>query len=99
MSEPHNWGEFRQRVPSTAPAATDPDFDEICMRALTGPSGQQLLEALRQRYIERPENPHAVEAVLRVRVTQQQMVRDLEAARDRGAESIKRKAEAERKAP
>jgi hypothetical protein len=99
MSDPHNWSEFRQRQPGAAPAATDPDFDEICVRALTGAAGQQLLEALRRQYIERPENPGAPEAVLRVRVTQQQFVRDLEAARDRGAEAIKRKAEAARKTP
>lgn len=99
MSDPHNWGEFAQRRPSAAADAADPDFDEICMRALSGPSGQQFLHALRERYIERPENPHAIEAVLRVRATQQQMVRDLEAARDRGAEAIKRKADADRKTP
>ena len=96
MSGPH-WGEFEQSGPRTTPPSTDPDFDEICMRALTGAAGQQLLEALRAQYIDRNENPAAPEAVLRVRVTQQQFVRDLENARDRGIEAVKRKAEAAKK--
>jgi len=95
---PH-WGEFDQgRARAGAgPASDDPDFDEVCALALTGAAGQNLLEALRFRHIDRPENPNAPEAVLRVRVTQQQFVRDLEAARDRGLEAIKRKAEAAKK--
>lgn len=98
MSDPHNWGEFAQRRPSATADTADPDFDELCMRALAGPSGQQFLRALRERYIESPANPLAPEASLRVRATQMQMVRDLEAARDRGADAIKRKTETDRKA-
>lgn len=97
MSEPHNWNEFRQRGGGTQASEPDDDFDIVCMQALTGQAGRQFLEALRQRFIERPENPMSTEAVLRVRVTQQQFVRDLEAARDRGNEAVKRKAAAAQK--
>jgi hypothetical protein len=97
MSQPHHWGEFTQR--RSGPAQPDPaeDFDAICMRALTGAAGQQLIDALRRRYIDAPENPAAPEAVLRVRATQQQFVRDLEAACQRGLEAAKRRAEAAKK--
>lgn len=97
MNEP-NWGNFEQRRTSAAPETPDQDFDEICALALSGLAGAQLIAALRLRYIDRTENPNAVESVLRVRVTQQQFVRDLESARDRGLAEIKRKAEAAKKA-
>lgn len=93
MSNP-NWSEFEQRRKTASAVSSDDDFDDICARALSGLSGRELLAALRARYIERTENPLGAEAALRVRVTQQQFIRDLEAARDRGLEAIKRKAEA-----
>lgn len=94
MSDAHNWGEFRQRPSGAQQAADDPDFDDICARALSGIAGQEFLAVLRDRFIERGENPLTSEAALRVRVTQQQFVRELQAARDRGLEAAKRKAAA-----
>jgi hypothetical protein len=89
-----NWGEFKQRTRGGTPEQTDADFDDICASALSGIAGRDFLVALRERFIERSENPMATEPALRVRVTQQQFVRDLEAARDRGLEAAKRRAEA-----
>jgi hypothetical protein len=72
-----SWGEFTQgRAQPTA--SDDTDFDDVCALALSGHAGADLLQALRRQYIERTENPLATEAALRVRVTQQQFVRDLE---------------------
>lgn len=88
-----NWGEFQQRPKGPAPAGNDPDFDDLCALVLTGSAGQRLIEALRARYIDAPENPQAPEASLRVRVTQQQFVRELEQARDRGLDAARRRSE------
>lgn len=89
-----DWNEFHQKPRAPQPPTFDPDFDTVCAIALSGGPGQRLLEALRERYIDRTENPLLPEAALRVRVTQAQFVRDLEIARDRGLDAQKRKAEA-----
>jgi hypothetical protein len=92
---PHNWGEFTRR-PATPPSDSgSPDFDERCAVALSGPAGVGFMKALRARYIDSRENPLASAEALRVRVTQQQFVRDLEDARDRGLAALA----AKRKAP
>jgi len=84
-----NWSEFEQRRGSDPTPRNDADFDSIVATALTTIGGRALLEALRARYIERPENPLGTEASLRVRVTQQQFIRDLEAACERGVKARK----------
>lgn len=78
-----NWGEFDPRVRQAEAPAAEEDFDAICGQVLNGVAGQKLLEALRQRYFETGGNPLATEAVLRVRAAHQQMIRDMENARDR----------------
>jgi hypothetical protein len=81
------WDEQRRQQATEAAAhqpAGDDDFDRLCAAALGGPAGREFMKALRDRYIERPDNPLAPEHMLRVRATQQQFVRDLERARDRG---------------
>lgn len=85
MSRPPSWNDIAQREASgPQPTAQSETYDEICATALSGVAGERFLAALRQRFIEASENPLGAEASLRVRVTQQQFVRDLEAARDRG---------------
>lgn len=86
-----SWDDL-QRRPDAAPTA-DSEFDSICARLLTGPDGRRLLALFRKRYFDAPANPLADERALRVRATQQQFVRDLELACERGlAAAAKRKA-------
>lgn len=90
MSRSPNWSEFDHHAPVSAPTP-DADFDALAATALGGGAGAQLLSQLRQRYIERAENPLTTEAALRVRVTQQQFVRELETAVQRGLAARKTK--------
>jgi hypothetical protein len=93
-----DWEEFHQRRgPGAEGPAVDDEFDAICATALGGVAGQRLIEALRRRHFESGGNAMAPEAVLRVRAAHQQMIRDLEMARDRGNEAAKKRAEASRK--
>lgn len=80
-----SWQEFRQdrAAEHTAPAA-DEDFDRLCAAALGGPAGRAFTAALRAKVIDRNEDPYASDHILRVRIAEQQFVRDLERARDRG---------------
>jgi hypothetical protein len=84
MSSRPSWDDLQQRQSGPAPSQAAETYDEICATVLSGSAGERFLQALRQRFLEARENPLGTEAELRMRVTQQQFVRDLEAARDRG---------------
>lgn len=92
MSEP-NWGEFAVRGAASDQAAVSDELDAACAAVFITAEGKRLLEQLRKRYVEAPVALLSESRALRVRATQQQFVRDLEAARDRGLEAAaKRKA-------
>lgn len=88
MTHP-NWDQIEGR-PETQPPR-DNEFDRLCWSVMSAGNGAQLLEMLRKKYFETAFNPQSPEAALRVRITQQQFVRDLEAATKRGAEAAKAK--------
>ena len=88
MTDP-NWDDFR-RQPQAAPAR-DNEFDRLCWSVLSAGNGAQLLEMLHARYFDTTFSPLLPEASLRVRAAQQEFVRDLERARDRGAEAAQAK--------
>lgn len=70
--------------PQQALGPTEDRLSEICAQVFTTPAGKELLVELRKKYFELGGNPMAEERALRVRATQQQFVRDLELACDRG---------------
>jgi hypothetical protein len=82
--KPASWKDLQQRTSGPAPNPAADDFDEICALMLTGATGERFLAALYKKHIDAPENVFGTEAALRVRAAQQQLVRDLESARDRG---------------
>lgn len=89
--QPPSWGDLHK------PAAEPPRntrFDELCMQVFTSPAGKELLKELRQKHFDSVANPLADERALRVRITQQQFVRDLEIACERGRAAITAKREA-----
>lgn len=89
MSDP-NWNNIGSRKEAPAPAV-ESEFDRLCWSVLSAGNGARLLELLREKYFETPFNPQAPEPALRVRLTQQQVVRDLEGAIRRGADAAKAK--------
>lgn len=62
----------------------DNEFDTLCAHVFAGPPGRALLAALRKRYFDAPINPLAPDRALALRINQQQFVRELETACERG---------------
>lgn len=86
--QPPSWSDLN-RLPQPV---VDDEFATLCAQVFTMPSGKALLAALRKRYFDNPGNPLADERALRVRITQQHFVRELELACERGLNaSAKRK--------
>lgn len=81
MSEP-SWSDLQR--PSPKSSAADNEFDALCARMFITADGKELLASLRRKHFEHGGNPLADERALRVRAAQQQFVRDIEIARDRG---------------
>jgi len=80
MTEP-SWNELEKRQ---AAEPRDTRFDEACVRVFTSPDGKALLAELRRKYFEHGQNPVADDRALRVQITQQHFVRELERACERG---------------
>lgn len=73
----------RSEPASTAP----PDHDtpeEMVMRVLSGGDGPNLIDWLRREYVDHCCRPAATEAEIREAEARRQLVRRLEAMRDRG---------------
>jgi hypothetical protein len=83
MSEPH-WGNLRQPGTTEQSAKPDNEFDAVCAEVFTSGSGKRLLAALRKKHFELGGNARAEERDLRIRVTNQQFIHDLESACARG---------------
>lgn len=81
MTEPSSWSDLERRDP---PQPSNPRFAELCTLVFSAGPGKELLALLRERYFDSPFNPLvAGEPALRVRATQQALIRELETARDR----------------
>lgn len=80
MTEP-SWNDLGSQ-PAAAPK--DDRLAELCAEVFTSSAGKLLLLELRRRYFEQGQNPLADERALRLFVSQQHFVRELERARDRG---------------
>jgi hypothetical protein len=81
MSEQPSWDDLGPQKP---PEPKDDRFTALCAEVFTSPAGKALLEEMRRKYFEQGQNPLADERALRVFVSQQHFVRELERARDRG---------------
>jgi hypothetical protein len=81
MSEP-SWNDFTTTSLKAAPH--DSEFDTLCAEVFMGGSGKRLIEMLRARHFDTPFNPLAPERALALRISQQQFVRELELACERG---------------
>lgn len=78
-----SWDQLAQ--PDQARAAEpDNEFDMLCAHVFAGPPGRALIAALRKRYFDAPINPLAPDRALALRINQQQFVRELETACERG---------------
>jgi hypothetical protein len=84
MSEPPNWNDLKQPGGATKAPQPDNEFDALCASLFNSGNGKLLLDALRKRHFDTGGNARADERDLRIRVVNQQFVRDLEIARDRG---------------
>lgn len=85
--QPPHWGDL-DKHPQPAP---DDEFAVLCAQIFTSAPGKLLLEKLRKRHFDTGGNALADERALRVRAANQQFVRDLELARDRGSAAPKAK--------
>ena len=83
MTEP-SWSEFDRRAADQEQKLPTDDLDAACASVFITAEGKRLLAVLRERYFDAPLGGLADDRALRVRITQQQFVRDLETARDRG---------------
>lgn len=89
MSEqPPSWSDLNPQKPEPINSR----FDEVCALVFSAGPGKELLSELRKRYFDSHFSPLAVEAALRVRSTEQRVVRDLEQACERGLAAKKRPA-------
>lgn len=82
MTEPKSWDDLNNR--DTPAAKPDNEFDVVCAQVFASAPGQRLLAALRKKHFDSVANPLAEERALRVRIANQQFVRDLELATERG---------------
>jgi hypothetical protein len=82
MSDP-SWNDLAKHgAPKPAPA--DSEFDALCASLLNSGNGKRLIELLRKKHFDTGGNALADERALRVRVANQQFIRDLESAAARG---------------
>ena len=79
-----SWDDLSQPGGREQAAKPDNEFDAACAEIFTSGSGKRLLAALRKKHFETPFNILAAEPALRVRATNQQFIRDLETACERG---------------
>lgn len=75
-----SWDELEKAVRPAAPNR----FEEVCALVFSAGPGKELLALLRTKYFDAPMNGLADERALRLRINQQQFVRDLETACERG---------------
>jgi len=79
-----SWDDLAQPGGREQAPKPDNEFDAVCADVFMTAGGKRLLAALRKRHFETGGNPRAEERDLRIRVTNQQFVRDLEMASERG---------------
>jgi hypothetical protein len=79
-----SWSDLSQPGAGGPGPKPDNEFDAVCAEVFTSGSGKRLLAVLRRKHFESGGNALADERVLRVRITQQEFIRDLERACERG---------------
>lgn len=83
-----NWDEFTSRKPDDKKPVDE--FDALAAQTFSTGPGAKFLDMLRHRNFNVGGNPLADEAALRVRAAYQQFILDIERARERGMDSLKR---------
>lgn len=84
------WEHLAQRrqqhrdLQNAPPVIGDVGFDRLCFIVLSSGPGQELLQMLRKRTIDAPDDMFGSESALRAKAAQSQFVRDIEAAAERG---------------
>lgn len=81
-----SWDDLAKPGPAAQAPAIDNEFDTLCMHVFTSAPGKLLLASLRKKYFDSPFPPLADERALRLRINQQQFVRELETACERAIE-------------
>lgn len=92
--QPRSWNDLAQPGGAPKPPPPDSEFDTLCASLFNSGNGKLLIAALRKKHFDTGGNVHADERVLRVRAANQQFVRDLELACERGLAAV-----AKRKGP
>jgi hypothetical protein len=81
----HSWSDLEK--PQAQPPVND-RFNEVCALVFSSGAGKELLGLLRTKYFDAPMNQLADERALRLRINQQQFVRELETACERGTVAL-----------
>ena len=82
-----SWDDL-QKLGAIKPTPADNEFETLCMQVFGSAPGRLLLAALRRKYFDAPMNQLADERALRLRINQQQFVRELETACERGTAAL-----------